>query len=229
MMLSFDEWNVWYRTRRNRADRVKEGWPVAPPILEEVYTMEDALAFGGACISLLNHADRVRTACLAQLVNAIAPIMTETGGRAWRQTIFFPFAQMSRLGRGKVLRTQVESESYDSSYYDPRGIHDFTFPVPNVPYLKIAAVAGEAGSLSLFMLNRDLTQKMEVNLEAGSFGPLAVSEALELRHDDLQATNTRDAPERVKPAPLQGVTIDGTRMRATLKPASWNVVHLSAN
>lgn len=89
LMLSFDEWNVWYRTRRSRGDRVKEGWPVAPPILEEIYTMEDALAFGGACISLLNHADRVKVACLAQLVNAIAPIMTETGGGAWRQTIFF--------------------------------------------------------------------------------------------------------------------------------------------
>src|SRR5450432_2557384 len=69
IMLSLDEWNVWYRTRRKRADRVKEGWPVAPPILEEIYTLEDALAFGGACISLLNHADRVKTACLAQLVN----------------------------------------------------------------------------------------------------------------------------------------------------------------
>ncbi|KJC35073.1 alpha-N-arabinofuranosidase [Bradyrhizobium sp. LTSP849] len=228
MMLSFDEWNVWYRTRRNRADRVKEGWPVAPSILEEIYTMEDALAFGGACISLLNHADRVRTACLAQLVNAIAPIMTETGGSAWRQTIFFPFAHMSRLGRGKVLRTQVESDTYDSSYFDPRGIQEFTFPVSNVAYLKIAAVAGEAGGLSLFMLNRDLKQEMEVSLEARSFGRLIVSEALELCHDDLQATNTRDAAGRVKPEPLQGVAIDGTRMRATLKPASWNVVHLSA-
>ena len=95
IMLSFDEWNVWYRTRRNREERVKPGWPVAPDILEEVYTMEDALAFGGACISLLNHADRVKTACLAQLVNVIAPIMTETGGPAWRQTIFWPFAQWS--------------------------------------------------------------------------------------------------------------------------------------
>ncbi len=101
IMLSFDEWNVWYRTRRKRADRVKEGWPVAPPILEEIYNMEDALVFGGACISLLNHADRVKAACLAQLVNVIAPIMTETGGPAWRQTIFWPFAQMSRLGRAK--------------------------------------------------------------------------------------------------------------------------------
>jgi len=229
MMLSFDEWNVWYRTRRNRADRVREGWPLAPPILEEIYTMEDALAFGGACISLLNHADRVRTACLAQLVNAIAPIMTETGGGAWRQTIFFPFAHMSRLGRGKVLRTQVESDTYDSSYCDPRGTQELTFPVPNVPYLKIAAVAGATGSLSLFMLNRDLKQDMELSLEARSFGRFALSQALELRHDDLRTTNTKDATERVKPAPLQGVTVDGGRLRATLKPASWNVIHVSTN
>src|SRR5580704_16302496 len=158
IMLSFDEWNVWYLTRRNRADRTLPGWPVAPPILQEVYSMADALAFGGACISLLNHADRVRAACLAQLVNVIAPIMTETGGAAWRQTIFFPFAQMSRFGRGKVLRAQVESETYDSSYYDPRGTLEQSFAVPNVPYLKLAAVATEAGGLSLFLLNRDLKQ-----------------------------------------------------------------------
>ena len=229
VMLSFDEWNIWYRTRRTRADRVREGWPVAPPILEEIYTMEDALAFGGACISLLNHADRVRVACLAQLVNVIAPIMTETGGGAWRQTTFFPFAHMSRFGRGKVLRTQVESDTYDSSYYDPRGVQELTFPVPDVPYLKVAAVAGEGGSLSLFLLNRDLKQEMEVSVEARSFGRFVVSQAIELRHDDLQATNTRDAPERVKPAPLQHGTIDAGRLRARLKPASWNVIHLSGN
>jgi alpha-N-arabinofuranosidase len=204
-------------------------WPVAPPILEEIYTMEDALAFGGACISLLNHADRVKTACLAQLVNVIAPIMTETGGPAWRQTIFFPFAHMSRLGRGKVLRAQVESETYDSSYYDPRGTDEQSFPVTNVPYLKLSAVAGTDGGLSLFLLNRDLNQEMEVSLEARSFGRLAVSEALELRHDNLQATNTKDAAERVKPAPLKGVTVKDGHIHATLKPASWNVIHLSAN
>ncbi|MBW7965490.1 alpha-N-arabinofuranosidase [Bradyrhizobium sp. BR 10261] len=228
LMLNFDEWNVWYRTRRNRADRVKEGWPVAPPILEEIYTMEDALVFGGACISLLNHADRVKAACLAQLVNAIAPIMTETGGAAWRQTIFFPFAHMSRFGRGKVLRIQVESDTYDTTYYDPRGPLELTFPIANVPYLKMAAVAGEAGTVSLFMLNRDLNQEIEVSIDARNFGGLAVADAFQLCHDDLQATNTRDAPARVKPQPLQGVSIVGAQLRAVLAPASWNVVHLSA-
>jgi hypothetical protein len=121
IMLSFDEWNVWYRTRRNRAARVKEGWPVAPPILEEIYNMEDALAFGGCCISLLNHADRVTAACLAQLVNVIAPIMTETGGPAWRQTIFWPFQHFSRMGRGRVLRTEISSPTYRRATTTRRG------------------------------------------------------------------------------------------------------------
>ena len=181
LMLSFDEWNVWYRSRRTRSDRVKEGWPVAPPILEEIYTMEDALAFGGACISLLNHADRVKCACLAQLVNVIAPIMTETGGAAWRQTIFYPFAQMSQFGRGRVLRTKVECETYAASYYDPRGAVDQSFPIPAAPYLKLAAVAANDGSLSLFALNRDLRQPMTVSIEARGFGKLVASQALELR------------------------------------------------
>ena len=92
--------------------------------------MEDALAFGGACISLLNHADRVKAACLAQLVNVIAPIMTETGGPAWRQTIFYPFADFSHLGRGRVLRAEVDSPTYAASYYDPRGPIDELLPDP---------------------------------------------------------------------------------------------------
>ena len=136
--------------------------------------------FGGLCISLLNHADRIKAACLAQLVNAIAPIMTETGGPAWRQTIFYPFAQMSRYGRGKVLRTQVESESYSANYYDPRGELELTFPIPHVPYLKVSAVTDDRGGLSLFLLNRHLQDAMAVKVEARSFGELTVTDALEL-------------------------------------------------
>ncbi len=227
IMLSFDEWNVWYRTRRKRADRVKEGWPVAPPILEEIYNMEDALVFGGACISLLNHADRVKSACLAQLVNVIAPIMTETGGPAWRQTIFWPFAQMSRLGRGEVLRARVESETYSARYYDPRGASDLYFPMPETPYLKASAVADEKGGLSLFLLNRDLKQGVNVTVDARNFGGLKVVEADELHEDDLKAINSKTDPLRVKPRKLDGVQVSGGKITLALKPASWNVVKLA--
>jgi alpha-N-arabinofuranosidase len=228
IMLSFDEWNVWYRTRRNRQERVKSGWPVAPPILEEIYTMEDALTFGGACISLLNHADRVKAACLAQLVNVIAPIMTETGGPAWRQTIFYPFAQMSNLGRGRVLKTQIDAPTYATSYYDALGAEEHRYSLPAVPYLKLAAVHDQAaGSLTLFALNRHLEEELLLDVSARGFAGLDVERALELHHSDLKATNTRENPERIKPAPLAGVAVEGHRLRATLAPASWNVIRLT--
>ncbi|HMR32130.1 MAG TPA: alpha-N-arabinofuranosidase [Geminicoccaceae bacterium] len=226
IMLSFDEWNVWYRTRRGDT-RVVRGWPVAPHILEEQYDMKDALAFGGCCISLLNHADRVKAGCLAQLVNVIAPIMTETGGPAWRQTIFFPFADFSNLGRGRVLRARIDGPTYSACYYDPRGKQDLWFPMPEVPYLKLAAVHGQQeGTLTLFALNRHLGEEMPLDVLAKGFPGLSVERATVLRDNDLSAVNSRQAPERVRPATLAGVSVEGERIRATLPPASWNVVRL---
>ena len=227
LMLSFDEWNVWYRTRRNRQSRVKPDWPVAPRILEEVYTMEDSLAFGGACISLLNHADRVKAACLAQLVNAIAPIMTETGGPAWRQTIFYPFQHMSQFGRGRVLRASVDSPTYAARYFDPRGPVDHYYPLPAVPYLKLSAVHDDkAGALTLFALNRHLKEEMPLQIRAKEFSGFAVEQAFEMHDSDLQAVNTKENPGRIKPSKLQGVRIEGDGISATLAPASWNVIRL---
>jgi len=225
--LSFDEWNVWYRTRRG-ADRKMPGWPIAPPILEEVYTMKDALAFGGACISLLNHADRVKCACLAQLVNAIAPILTETGGPAWRQTIFWPFADFANLGCGTVLEARVESPTYDCVYADPRGATMLEFPMSGVPYLKAAAVhsAGEH-TLTLFLLNRSLDEAMTVSVDASGFSGLTPGHTTTLRHDDLEAINTRDATP-VSPVPLDGVAATDGGLRVTLPAASWSVVRLNA-
>jgi alpha-N-arabinofuranosidase len=229
IMLSFDEWNVWYRTRRDRRTRVQPGWPTAPKILEEIYNMEDALAFGGCCISLLNHADRVTAACLAQLVNAIAPIMTETGGPAWRQTIFWPFQHFSRMGRGRVLRTLVDSPTYAARYNDPNGPMDEFFPLPAVPYLKLSAVHDDkAGTLTLFALNRSLTEELPLELLAGGFKGLSVKQALQLCDPDLKAINSKDQPDRIAPKPLATVSASGEKISARLAPASWNVIQLAA-
>jgi alpha-N-arabinofuranosidase len=225
IMLSFDEWNVWYRTRRGKT-RTREGWPVAPAILEEVYDMKDALAFGGACISLLNHADRVKAACLAQLVNAIAPIMTETGGPAWRQTTFYPFADFSNLGRGTVLRCNVDAPSYSASYYDPRGATDLYFPIQDVPYIKIAAVHDAPNAtLTLFLLNRHLHNEATVEIATEGFAGLTLERATTLHDTDLSAANTRNQPDRVQPSELATVTV-ADRVHVTAPAASWNVVRL---
>ena len=229
IMVSFDEWNVWYRTRRPFEYRVRRGWPVAPPILEEVYSVEDALAVGGVLISFLNHADRVRCACLAQLVNVIAPITTQTGGPAWRQTIFYPFAQTSRSARGDVLRAKVACETYAAAYYDPYTVEDALFPVPQAAYLKLSAVAQEDGSLVLFALNRDVDQEMTALVDLQGFGRLTLAEATVLTDSDLEAANSKAAPMRVKPRRLGGVVLGSKTVRMELPPASWSVVNLKAS
>jgi alpha-N-arabinofuranosidase len=189
--------------------------------------MADALAFGGACISLLNHADRVKVGCLAQLVNAIAPIMTETGGPAWRQTIFWPFADFSNLGRGRVLRSHITSPTYAATYYDPRGAEQLYFPLPEIPYLKFSAVHdSEGGKLTVFALNRNLDEPMTMAVDARGFRGMTLSEAHTLHDADLAAVNTKDEPDRIRPTPLSGVSVNGTHLSATLPPASWSVIRL---
>jgi len=190
--------------------------------------MQDALAFGGAAISLLNHADRVRCACLAQLVNVIAPIMTETGGPAWRQTIFWPFADFSRFGRGDVLRTRITCDTYDTAYFDPAGMDDeVRTPLAGVPYLKLAAAAGAAGELTLFALNRELASELPLEVTARGFGGLVVAGATTLHDADLKAVNTRNVPDRIKPTALTGISVNGGAIATTLPPASWSVIRLA--
>ena len=125
IMLSMDEWNVWYHSRST--DDEKERWIKARPILEDIYNHEDAVFVGDLLITLLKHCDRVKVACLAQLINVIAPIMVEDGG-AWRQSIFYPFMHASLYGRGTALLPVIKSEKYDSK--------DFT----DVPYVDGVAV-----------------------------------------------------------------------------------------
>ena len=216
IVLSFDEYNVWYKARRTgMLDRPKD-WPVGPAFNEEIYNHEDALILGGAMIALLNHCDRVKVACLAQLVNVIAPIMTEKGGVAWRQPIFFPFADASRIGHGRVLRQSVNVPSFAAQ------------AAREAPYLLSTVVASEGDNrLSLLALNRHLGEPMALRLSLRGFGGAwRIAAASELVADDLMAVNSAAQPDRVAPRALSRVSVDGDEIAVELAPASWNVIGL---
>ncbi len=212
--LSFDEWNVWFHS--NEADRKIEPWSIAPPQLEDVYTLEDALLVGSMLISLLRRADRVKIACMAQLVNVISPIMTETGGPAWRQTIFYPFLHASVFGRGVVLQPIIRSDKYDSK--------DFT----DVPYLdSIAVLNEESDELTVFAVNRNLEGGLEFDCDLRGFNDYTVTEHIVLTHDDLKATNTARQPNSVIPISNGDARIEAGSLTAVLSKASWNVIRLA--
>jgi alpha-L-arabinofuranosidase len=215
--ISFDEWNVWYSDRYNTGGKITglDNWPYAPRLLEDQYSVTDAVVVGSLLISLLKHADRVKAACLAQLVNVIAPIMTEPGGPAWRQTIFFPFAITARRARGTVLRLAVESPSYETAVYG------------QVPLIDAVATRDDdTGAVAVFMVNRSLDAPMTVSIDMTSLGPVHLSESITLADDDPNATNTLEDPARVVPAPNRSARIETGVLTVELPANSWTALQL---
>ena len=213
--LSFDEWNVWYHSHEQNNEIWKQDkWGRALPLIEDVYNFEDALLAGSMLITLLRNADRVKIACLAQLVNVIAPIMTRTGGGVWAQTIYWPFMHASKYGRGTALRPLVDSPVYDCSDYEA------------VPLIDATATLAADGSVTIFAVNRDLGEDIELSADLRAFGKLRVAEHIVLHHDDVKAVNTEDAPDTVVPAQGALGTLDEGKLSIILPRLSWNVIRL---
>ena len=202
---SFDEWNVWYQSKQQ-----PHGWMEAPPILEDNYSLLDALVFAGLGMTLMNHADRVKIACLAQLVNVIAPIITQKGGKAIRQTIFYPFRYLSEYGRGMVLQPVVRTPKTETKYGE-------------TPLLYTAAVRCDDGTVTVFGLNIG-GEEMHVDVNLSSFGRLAMTEHLCLDGGDLNAKNTFEDPDRVVPHRIAPVAGEFSECSVLLPKQSWNML-----
>lgn len=215
--ISFDEWNIWYLDRYHDEDKATgiDNWPIAPRILEDRYSVLDAVVFGSLLISLLKHADRVTSASLAQLVNVIAPIMTEPGGPAWRQTTFFPFATTARLARGEAIRLELEVPSHDTARYG------------SVPIVDAVATREEAGGASaVFLVNRSPDAAVTVTVDVAALGAQRVASAKTLHDDDPDAANTLEHPDRVAPRPNGTARLADGVLTVELPPISWTAVEL---
>lgn len=206
--LSFDEWNVWYLKQTKLED-----WTEAPHILEDIYTLQDAIVFGGLMNTLLNNCDRVKMACLAQLVNVIAPIFTQKGKQAIRQTTFYPFKYISQYGRGRALMTISECANFDSRYGEIKDLsQSVIFDEKN-------------NSLAVFVSNysQELT---DTEIELRSFGNLEVIEHIVLNGTDLKAVNDFDNPNRVTPKNVDIGGIKDGKLNVKLQPLSWNMIRI---
>lgn len=206
--LSLDEWNVWYHS--NGAEFEK--WSEAPHILEDIYTFEDALVVGLMLITILRNCDRVKIACLAQLVNVIAPIMTENGGAAWKQTIYYPYLHASKYGRGYALNSILETTRHDTkSFTDVTDIDG------------IGVWNDEAEELTLFAVNRDMDDDNLLSVNLRDFEDYAPVEHIAMAGYDLHAVNSANEGG-VKPISnkLNGVYEPCPEFK--LAPLSWNVI-----
>jgi alpha-L-arabinofuranosidase len=221
LWLSFDEWNVWYRARSGDATNGQRA--AAPRLLEEVYNLEDALLVGGFVNTLLRNSDRVRVACLAQLVNVIAPLVTSENA-VLRQSTYYPYSWALRYARGRVLDVRVESDTYPIRR---EGLQADFARDGSVPFVDMVATIDEgAGQAALLMLNRDVEREREVVLQWEDIVPARVLTCETLTGPDLKAVNTFADPRRVAPQRLDAPA-PGSRMTFKLPSRSYTVAHLA--
>ncbi|MDR3373714.1 MAG: alpha-N-arabinofuranosidase [Ancalomicrobiaceae bacterium] len=217
--ISFDEWNVWYHSHEQDRKILEgnSGWPSAPPLLEDIYNFEDALQVALIINTFIRRSNVVKIACLAQLVNVIAPIMTVPGGPAWRQTTFYPFLFASRYGRGKALDLKVDGPSY---HVDELGA---------VPALDVAAVHdAAAGYLTFFLVNRS-GEAIATDISLEGFGQdLAIVEHQLMADADLKAANSAADPEAVVPRPGADAEVRDGKLVADIGAYSYHVIRLKA-
>lgn len=214
--ISFDEWNVWFHSKEKDDDIIKKApWQTAPQLLEDIYTFEDALLVGLMLITLLKHADRVKIACLAQLVNVIAPIMTEkNGGSAWKQTIFYPFMHASKYGRGMVLKPVIQTPVHDTVQHE------------DVTDIESVTVWNqEKEELTIFAVNRNLEDDIQLETDMRGFEDYQILEHVVLENSNLKIVNSAGS-QMVVPRATGMSSMDGGVIKSLVHRASWNVIRL---
>ncbi len=214
--ISFDEWNVWHMSRDESKVPTGKDWPVAPVLLEDTYTVADAVVVGDLLVTLLRNTDRVHSASLAQLVNVIAPIMTEPGGRSWKQTTFHPFALTSRHASGTVLQLAVESPLVSGG--------------KTADFAALSAVAtydADKGEAVVFAVNRSAESALALDAAVASLGNVRVVEALTYANKDPYWQASADDSTSVLPSENGTVKVDGGRLTAELPAVSWSMIRLA--
>ena len=221
LWLSFDEWNVWYRARGGLHANGQRKY--APHLLEEQYNLEDALLVGGFVNTLLRRSDRVRLGCIAQIVNVIAPLMTNAE-KTIRQTIYYPYAWALQYAHGRVLDLQVDSETYQIK---AQGLRSDFARNQDVPFLDAVATHNpQNGQIAIFMLNRDTTRERDITINFQSPTPSRVLACQTITGKDLKASNTFDQPGNVTPKKLDAPQ-PAASMVFRLPAGSYTVAHLA--
>lgn len=213
--LSFDEWNVWYHSMdQDNSDMEDMPWRSHPHLLEDIYNYEDAIMDALALIKLMQNADRVKIACLAQLVNVIAPIMTEENGIAWKQTIFYTYFLASKYGRGYSLRPVITGGDHATSGHD------------HVSDIEASAVYNEEkDQVTIFAVNRNINENVEFEADIRGFEGYRIIDHQTMESTDMKIANSAEV-QHVMPFEDKNGIVDGGIFKTIMKPASFQVVVL---
>ena len=202
--LSFDEWNVWYKTFS--PEHMSGEGRIAPPLIEERYNLEDALVVAGFLHAFVRHADVVKIANIAQIVNIIAPILAQPDGHLI-QSIYWPFRMFSKRRTGVSLTARVEGPTYAAPSYG------------ETTHLDASAIL-DGQRLHVFLTNRD-DGAAQVRVRLADARVTAATDAEIVTAPDPKTENDWDAPDRVTATPFDAYRIDADEITLEMPPMSF--------
>ncbi len=202
--LCFDEWNVWYREGGSGEGKF------APHLLEEVYNLEDALVVAGFLNSFIRHADVLKIANIAQIVNVIAPILTR-GDDVLIQSIFYPLEMYASRREGISLQPVISGPSYEGKTNG------------EVTVIDSSAILNE-DALNVFVTNRSVNEHSELTIILSDRPISKLVDGDLLTGSSPEAANRYEQPDMVKSVPMSGVTIEEGKALVTLPPLSFAAI-----
>jgi alpha-L-arabinofuranosidase len=205
--LSWDEWNVWYK-----AMDMNGKWAEAPHLIEEVYNLEDALVVAQWLSLFLRQCDVLRIACIAQVVNIIAPLLTTTEGLL-KQSTFYPLMLFSRYASGAALDILTQSPVYPTKLYGDQPMLDVS-----------GSYDAATGSGAVFLVNRSQTTAVPTEVIWQSAAPKAIAAAYQLSGTDPKAANSFERPDVVVATSLPAMAVTGKKLSLVLPPMSFTVL-----
>jgi alpha-N-arabinofuranosidase len=207
VLLSWDEWNVWYKDRSGRG-----GWQEAPHLSEEIYNLEDALVVAQWMSVFLRRCDVLDIACIAQIVNTISPLLT-TSDKLLRQTTYYPFVLFGKHAAGQSLQPLVSAPQSDTKLFGP------------MPLLDVSASYDQANDQgAVFIVNRSQSETITTELAWQGSAPARVAAAYQLSGNDVKAANTWEQPDLITPKQLNDLQIADGRIALRLPPLSFTVL-----
>ncbi len=211
--LSWDEWNVWYKARE--LSDMRGNWTEAPHLIEEVYNLEDALVVAQWLNVFLRKADVLKIACIAQIVNVIAPILTKGDGLL-KQSIYYPLLTFSRLASGVSLDVQVETPRYETSEYG------------DMPLLDVSSSQdADAGKQAIFIVNRSLSETLPLEIRWQDSHPKGVVSAQQLADAGPKAANSWKAPNQITMRSIAAPAIKDGAAEMLLPPLSFTALDVA--
>ena len=198
-----DEWGTWFATEPG----------TNPRFLYQQNTMRDAIVAATTLDIFNKHCDRVRMANIAQTVNVLQAMVLTDKEKMLLTPSYHVFEMYSVHQDATLVPVDVRSERYEHAGY-------------SVPAVSASASVDSSGTLHITLSNANPNQDVPVNVHVGGMKAGAVQGRF-LQAGVMNAHNTFENPDAVKPRPFKGAKLTNQELELSLPKMSVVVLELA--